>query len=99
MGLRAYLLIDVVDEMDQQQFVQAVRDLEEENGIDFVDPVIGGSDMVVMIEAPVSVETIANKIKESSWVKNLEILRIVSIYDRHRSSKNQLLKSLNHSGF
>jgi len=99
MGLRAYFLVDVVDDMDQQQFVQAVRDLEEDHGIDFVDPVIGDHDMVIMVEAPVSVEAIANKIKENSWVKNMEILRIVSIYERHRSSKKQLLKSLTHSGF
>lgn len=99
MGLRAYLLVDVVDDMDQQQFVQAVRDLEEEHGIDFVDPVIGDHDIVIMVEAPVSVESIANKIKDNPWVKNLEMLRIVSIYERHRSSKKQLLKSLIHSGF
>lgn len=99
MGLRAYFLVDVADDMDQQQFVQAVRDLEEDHGIDFVDPVIGDHDMVIMVEAPVSVEAIANKIKENSWVKNMEILRIVSIYERHRSSKKQLLKSLTHSGF
>lgn len=99
MGLRAYLLVDVADDMDQQKFVQAVRDLEEVQGIDFVDPVIGGYDMVIMVEAPVSVEALANKIRESSWVKNLEMLRIVSIYERHRSSKKQLLKSLTHTGF
>lgn len=99
MGLRAYLLVDVVDDMDQQQFVQAVRDLEEEHTVDFVDPVIGGCDMVIMVEAPVSVEVVANKIKENTWVKNIEMLRIVSLYERHRSSKKQLLKSLTHSGF
>jgi len=98
-GLRAYFLIDVADDMDQQQFVKAVRELEEVQGIDFVDPVIGGYDMVIMVEAPVSVEALANKIQENSWVKNLEMLRIVSIYERHRSSKKQLLKSLVHSGF
>ncbi|MDI6817535.1 MAG: hypothetical protein QME41_10185 [Actinomycetota bacterium] len=98
MGLRAYLLVDVADDMDQQQFVQAVRDLEEEHTIDFVDPVIGHCDMVIMVEAPVSVEVVAKKIKENSWV-NIEMLRIVSLYERHRSSKKQLLKSLSHSGF
>lgn len=99
MGLRAYLLVDVADDMDQQQFVKAVRDLEEEHAVDFVDPVIGHCDMVIMVEAPVSVEVVANKIKEQSWVKNIEMLRIVSLYERHRSSKKQLLKSLTHSGF
>ncbi|MCL6472743.1 MAG: hypothetical protein K6T91_08035 [Firmicutes bacterium] len=99
MGLRAYFLVDVVDDMDQRQFIQAVRDLEEENGVDFVDPVIGSRDMVIMVEAPVSVEAIANKIKANPWVKQLEILSIVSLYERHRSSKKQMLKSLAHDGF
>ncbi|MHB8840275.1 MAG: hypothetical protein ACYC56_00575 [Candidatus Aquicultor sp.] len=99
MGLRAYLMVDVVDDMDQQQFVKAVRELEEIQGVDFVDPVIGDCDMVIMVEAPVSIESLSNKIRENSWVKNIEMLRIVSIYERHRSSKKQLLKALTHTGF
>ncbi len=99
MGLRAYFLVDLADDMDQRQFIQAVRDLEEMHGVDFVDPVIGSRDIVIMVEAPVSVETIANKIKENPWVKQLEILNIISLYERHRSSKKQMLKSLTHGGF
>ena len=99
MGLRAYFLVDVADDMDQQSFVGAVRQLEDTPGIDFVDPVIGDKDIVIMVEAPVSTEALANKIREYEWVKNLEMLRIVSIFERHRSSKKQLLKSLSHSGF
>ena len=98
MGLRAYLLVDVVDEMEQGAFVRALRELEEMPGVDFVDPVIGSRDMVVMVDAPVTVEAIANKIRNNSWVKELEIMRIVSMYERHRASKKELLKSLTHSG-
>lgn len=99
MGLRAYLLVDVVDDMDQKQFVKAVRELEEIQGVDFVDPVIGGCDMIIMVEAPVSVEALANKIRSKPWIKNIEMYRIVSIFERHRASKKQMLKALNHSGF
>jgi uncharacterized protein with GYD domain len=98
MGLRAYLMIDVADEMEQQEFVQALRELEEMEGVDFVDPVIGSCDMVVMVDAPTTVEALADKIKAKGWVKNMEILRLVSIFERHRASKKELLKALTHSG-
>jgi hypothetical protein len=98
MGLRAYLLVDVADDMEQQDFVRALRELEEAPGVDFVDPVIGSRDMVIMVDAPVTVEAIASKIRANGWVKNLEILRIVSMFERHRASKQELLKALTHSG-
>jgi hypothetical protein len=98
MGLRAYLLVDVADDMEQQDFVKALRELEEAPGVDFVDPVIGSRDMVIMVDAPVTVEAIASKIRANVWVKNLEILRIVSMFERHRASKQELLKALTHTG-
>ncbi len=98
MGLRAYLLVDVIDDMEQGEFVKALRELEEMPGVDFVDPVIGRRDMVIMVDAPVTVESLANKIKNNGWVKDLEIMRIVSMYERHHSSKRELLKSLTHTG-
>ena len=98
MGVRAYLLVDVADDMEQQEFVTTLRELEEMPGVDFVDPVIGSHDMVIMIDAPVTVEAIASKIRAKKWVKDLEILRIVSMFERHRVSKRELLKALTRSG-
>jgi hypothetical protein len=63
-----------------------------------LDPVIGSKDLVVMVDAPVTVEAIANKIRSKPWVKDTEVLRIVSMYERHRASKAELLKALNHTG-
>jgi hypothetical protein len=97
-GLRAYLLVNVVDEMEQADLIKALRELEDTPGVDFVDPVIGSKDLVVMVDAPVTVEAIANKIRSNSWVKDTEVLRIVSMYERHRASKAELLKVLNHTG-
>ena len=97
MGLRAYLLVDVVDDMEQQEFIKVLRQLEEMPGVDFVDPVIGSRDMVIMVDAPVTVEAIASKIRDKSWVKDMEIMRIVSMFERHRASKKELLKALTHS--
>jgi hypothetical protein len=98
MGLRAYLMVNVADDMEQADFVKALRELEDTPGIDFVDPVIGSKDLVIMVDAPVTVESIANKIRANSWVKSTEVLRIVGMYERHRASKAELLKALSHSG-
>jgi len=98
MGLRAYLLVDVADEMEQREFAKALRELEEMTGIDFVDPVIGSHDMVIMVDAPVTVEVIASKVRNKDWVKSIEIMRIVSMFERHRASKKELLKALTRSG-
>ena len=98
MGLRAYLLVDVVDDVEQNDFINGLRELEEVPGVDFVDPVIGSRDLVIMVDAPVTVEAVANKIRARSWVKEIEILRIVSMFERHRASKKDLLKALTHSG-
>jgi len=97
MGLRAFLLVDVVDDMEQQEFFKVLRQLEEMPGVDFVDPVIGSRDMVIMVDAPVTVEATAGKIRDKDWVKDMEILRIVSMFERHRASKKELLKALTHS--
>jgi hypothetical protein len=98
MGLRAYLMVNVADNMEQSDLIKAIRDLEDTPGVDFVDPVIGSKDIVVMVDAPVTVEAIAKQISSKPWVKNTETLRIVSMYERHRASKTELLKALNHSG-
>jgi DNA-binding Lrp family transcriptional regulator len=98
MSVRAYLLVDVADEMEQQDFVKVLRELEEMPGVDFVDPVVGSHDMVIMVDAPVTVEAMADKIRAKEWIKNMEILRIVSMFERHRASRKELLKALGHSG-
>lgn len=98
MGSRAYLLVRVSDEMEQGELIKALRELEEMPGVDFVDPVIGSSDLVITVDAPVTVQAIANKVQAKTWVKEMEILRIVSMYERHRASKKELLKALAHAG-
>ena len=98
MARRAYVLVDVADDMEQQDFIEVLRQLEGMPGVDFVDPVIGSHDMVMLVDAPVTVEALASKIREKSWVKDMEILRIVSMFERHRASKKDLLKALTHSG-
>lgn len=98
MGLRAYLLATVADDLEQEQYSKALLELENMTEVDFVDPVVGSYDIVIMIEAPVSVEAVAREIAAKPWIKDLKILRIVSVFERHRASKRELLKSLRHAG-
>ncbi len=90
MGLRAYLLVEVADDVEQQQFIAALRKLEDTPGVDFVDPVIGSHDIVIMVEAPVTVEALANKIRiENKWIKKVhprttaDLLRTMLNYILH----------------
>jgi hypothetical protein len=94
-GLRAYLMVNVMDNMKPAEFLRAMQDLEDFPGVDFVDPVIGSRDIVIMIEAPVTVESIADKISRCDWVAHVEVLRVVSLVESCRSSKTNLLKALN----
>ena len=96
MGLRAYLLVNAKDDVRHDDFRKAVLDLEDLIEVDFVDPVVGSCDMVVMIEAAVSVEAVVRKITSLYWVENVSALKIVSIFERHRTSKRELLKALRH---
>lgn len=87
MGLRAYFLLDTAQDMGQQELAQAIRDIAAMPGIDSVDPVSGSPNMVIMADAPITVQALANKVTAKPWVKNMQILRIVSIFERHKSIK------------
>ncbi len=97
MGLRAYLMVKVIHNMKPAEFQRAMQELEDIPGVDFVDPVIGSSDVVVMIEAPVTVDSIANIIRECKWVIDVDVLRVVSFMESCRGSKTGLVKTLNRS--
>ncbi|TRZ94089.1 MAG: hypothetical protein D4R82_04100 [Dehalococcoidia bacterium] len=94
MGLRAYFMVTTDDKLTQREFVKAIREVEDTPGIDFVDPVIGSKDMVIMVDAPITVETLAKKIQAKPWVKDMEILRIVSIFERHKTARMPLVESI-----
>jgi len=98
MGLRAYLLVDVKDDLKQEDYVEGLLELERMPEVDFADPVVGNHDIAVMIEAPVTVEAVARKIREKQWVKDVHTLRIVSVFERHRASKKELLQALRRTG-
>ena len=82
MTLRAYLLLNVLDDVDQPQFVKILRELERTPGVEFVDAVSGAYDMVIIVDTSTSIESFVATVKEKAWVKNIEVLRIVSIFER-----------------
>ena len=98
MGLRAYLLIDIVDGILPQETIKILRELDKMPGVDFIDLVRGSHDILVMVDAPGMVETIADRIRYKVWVKDIEILRAVTIYEHQRAPKKMLPKALTHNG-
>jgi hypothetical protein len=80
--LRAYLLLNVSDDVDQPEFVKILRELERTPGVEFVDAVSGAYDMVIIVDTGTSIESFVATIKEKVWVKDVEVLRIVSIFER-----------------
>ncbi|MDP2210192.1 MAG: hypothetical protein Q8J63_00440 [Candidatus Aquicultor sp.] len=82
MTLRAYFLLNVLDDVDQPEFVKILRELERTPGVEFVDSVSGAYDMVVIVDTSTSIESVVANIKEKAWVKSIEVLRIVSIFER-----------------
>lgn len=87
-------MITVQDDIVGEKFVNILRELEDMVDVDFVDPVEGHCDIVVMLDAPVAVAATAEKIVTLPWVKSLATLKIVSIFERHQSSKKILLEAI-----
>ena len=81
MGLRAYLLVKVKDNIEQEEFIAAMREVERTPGVEFADPVIGEFDMVVMVDAPVTVEAVASKVQDNQWFEDMKILKLINIFE------------------
>jgi len=87
MGLRAYFLITLEDQTEQHKSIELLRQLEEMPEVDFVDPVVGRHDMVVLVDAPVTVEATANKIMAQEGIKDLEVLRVIGVPEHYYPSR------------
>lgn len=87
MGARAYLLVNISDNLEQADFMNTLRELEEMPGIDFVDPVVGSHDLVITVDTPTTIEAIASQIQARKGVAGLDILRIISASQRHGATR------------
>lgn len=93
MALRAYLLVTVKDDYKAEKFTQAVAAIEDLAVVDYADPVVGAADVVAMVEAD-NIEGAANTVAGLDFVDEVVVLKVVSVLERHRSSKAELLKKL-----
>ena len=81
MGLRAYLLVKAKDDIEQGEFNEALKEVERMPGVEFADPVIGAFDMVVMVDAPVTVEAVAAGVQDKRWFEDMKILKLINIFE------------------
>ena len=91
MGPRAYFLVTLGDHVEQRKFLDLVRQLEEMPEVDFVDPVVGQRDMVIMVDAPVTVQATANKLRAREGIEDLEVLRVVGMLEHYHPSRREPL--------
>jgi len=94
MGLRAYFLVTLGDHMEQHKSIDLLRQLEEMPEVDFVDPVIGKRDMVIMVDAPVTVQAIANKLRAKEGIEDLEVLRVVGMLEHYHIPEREPVRVL-----
>ena len=83
MGTKAYFMISVADEFYQNGCEKAVRDLEAMPEVKAIEPVRGAFDLLVLVEAPVRVIVVANKIMAKEWVKRLNVLTVLTVPEGH----------------
>jgi hypothetical protein len=87
MGLKAYFLVTLEDHTEQHKSIDLLRQLDEMPEVDFVDPVVGRHDLVILADAPVTVEATANKIMAKEGIKDLEVLRVIGVPEHYYPSR------------
>lgn len=86
MALRAYILVKIAEDVDRKAAEKALRQVEAMPEVDFADPVVGGYDLVLMIETSESVGAVAEQVRKFPWVKSVETLKITTSFERHRAA-------------
>ena len=77
MGMKAYFMVDVADEIREEgRWADAKRELAAIPEVETVEPVSGSCDFLVKADVPIRAIFVANKIRANGWVKRLRILRV-----------------------
>jgi hypothetical protein len=77
MGMKAYFMIDVADEVREEgRWADAESELETIPEVETIEPVSGSCDFLVKADVPIRAIFVANKIRAMEWVKRLRILRV-----------------------
>lgn len=81
MGFRAYVLIKLKEEVNPEQFRAIIQQIDCLNESDYVDVVRGMFDIIVMVEAPLTVSTVLEKIKKIEGVENAQTCQLVKTHN------------------
>jgi len=76
MGLRAYLLIKVDENIQPKKFDKIIRQINDLNETDFVDAVNRIVDIIVMIEVPVTTKSVVKQIQCIDGVTEVQTCEI-----------------------
>ncbi len=92
MGMKAYFMIDVTDEVYQEgRWQHAKQELEAIPEVEAVDPVSGSCDFLVKVDVPIRAIFVANKIRTKEWVKGLRILRVEPVEPEKERPLSEIL--------
>lgn len=92
MGMKAYFMIDVTDEVYQNGYwQQAKQELEAIPEVEDVEAVSGSCDFLVKVDVPIRAIFVANKIRMKDWVKRLRILRVEPVETEEDLTLSELL--------
>lgn len=90
MGLRAYFLLNVKNNTVQDDLRNGLLELETIPGVDYVEPVVGQYDIVLVVETADNVEEFIAKIKNFSWVDKVTTLKVVNLFDHRQTSSGEV---------
>lgn len=76
MATKAYFMITVDNELDQEGYLDVLKELEAVPEVKSIEPVEGFADLMVTVEAPIRVILVANRILAKEWVKGLKVLKV-----------------------
>ena len=80
MAFRAYLLIDLKEDVQQKKFTEIKRKIDSLDEVDFVDAVDGPHDIIAMVEVPVTIKTVVETIQGIDGVARVQTCRISGIH-------------------
>jgi len=84
------LLINIVESVEAQQLLKILNEIEDMQGVEYVDAVSGEHDLVVTVETQKSIDVLVARLHAKPWLRNVSVLRMISVFEReeplHRSS-------------
>ena len=85
MTIKAYFMINVVEEFYQDGLCDVLRDLESIPEVKGVERVKGAFDLLARVETSGRTVLVANEIMDKEWVNNLNVLHAEPIkLDEHQ---------------